>query len=137
MNRNRRRLPRPLGLARAVAVAAALSGLPSSAHALATRRSLLASTRAAGTLLGRATVPRGAVAHAGISTGWTMLLAGVLPRRWPLAWGAVFGVGIAALDLAVARRSFPAIAALPVVPQLADHVAFGVLAAAAIDRDRR
>jgi hypothetical protein len=87
--------------------------------------------------LGRATVPHGAAAHAAISTGWTTLLAVVLPRRWPIAWGAVFGVGIGVLDLAVARRCFPAIAALPVGPQLADHAAFGVLAAAMIDRQRR
>jgi hypothetical protein len=133
----KRRVPGPAGLARAVGVAGALSGLPSSAHALATRRSLLASTRAAGTLLGRGTVLRGAAAHAVISTGWVAVIAVILPRRRPIAWGLVFGGGIGALDLAIARRCFPAIAALPVGPQLADHAAFGVLAAAVIDWERR
>jgi hypothetical protein len=133
----RRRLPPPAGLAGAVVVAAVLSGVPSSLHALATRRSLLASTRAAGTLLGGSTVPRGAAAHVLLSTGWTTVIATVLPRRRPIAGGALLGAGIGALDLTLARRWFPAIARLPMWPQLADHVAFGALAAAAIERERR
>jgi hypothetical protein len=104
---------------------------------VATRRSLLASTRAAGTLLGRRNVPRGATAHVVLSTGWTTVIAAVLPRWRPTVCGVVLGVGIGALDLTVARRWFPAIAQLPAWPQLADHVAFGVLAAAAIERQRR
>ena len=37
------------------------------------------------------------------------------------------GLGIAALDLIVLGRRFPAIAALPQGPQWADHVAFGAV----------
>jgi hypothetical protein len=88
-------------------------------------------------LLGRGTVPRGAAAHAAISAAWVTVLAVILPRRRPIAWGAAFGSGIGVLDLTIARRWFPSIAALPVVPQLADHAAFGALAAAVIDRQRR
>jgi hypothetical protein len=39
--------------------------------------------------------------------------------------GAAAGVGIAALDLGVGGRLFPRIGALPVLPQLADHAAYG------------
>jgi hypothetical protein len=59
-----------------------------------------------------------------------VLLAG-LPRRHSLAAGAFGGLGIAALDLSLAPRLAPAVAALPRAPQVADHVAFGVLVALA------
>jgi hypothetical protein len=36
------------------------------------------------------------------------------------------------LDLSIARRRHPAIAALPTAAQLADHLAFGALAARAL-----
>ncbi len=98
---------------------------------------MLASTRAAGTLIGRATVPRGILAHVVITCGWTAVLSLVLPARRPAAWGAVAGLGIGVLDLGIARRRFPAIAALPSAPQLADHVAFGVLAGAVLRRRAR
>lgn len=97
---------------------------------------MLDSTRAAGTLIGRATVTRGIVAHVVITCGWTTVLSLVLPARRPAAWGAVAGLAIGVLDLGIARRRFPAIAGLPRAPQLADHVAFGVLAGAVL-RSRR
>jgi hypothetical protein len=114
-----------LGLA-AVA-AGVLSGAPSTAHAVATRRSVLASTRAAGTVLARPTLPRGVLAHIVITSWWTVVLAAVLPRRRTPIWGAAAGLAIGALDLGIARRRLPAIAALPRVPQLLDHVAFGAI----------
>jgi hypothetical protein len=47
--------------------------------------------------------------------------------------GALEGAGIAALDLGViAPRRAPAIAALPQVPQWADHLAFGALVGACL-----
>lgn len=108
-------------------MAGALSGVPSTVHALVTRRPLLDAARAAGALVGRPSLPRGAVAHTATTLAWTAVLARVLPERHEVAWGAVAGAAISALDLAVAERHFPAIAALPVLPQLADHVAFGAL----------
>src|SRR5215213_7149922 len=98
----RHRLPSAVGLVRAVVVAAAFSGVPSTLHAIATGRPLLASTRAAGTVLGRATVPRGAVAHVLLSTGWTTAIAAVLPTRRPVLSGALLGTAIWALDLSIA-----------------------------------
>ena len=80
------------GLA-AGAVAAVLSGAPSTLHALATRTSPLEATLA--------------------------------------------GLGIAALDLAVVGRRHPRIRALPVLPQVADHVAYGVTVGAVLRARRR
>lgn len=64
------------------------------------------------------------------------MLAAALPRRWTVAWGAFAGLAIGVLDLGVAARRFPAIAALPRGPQLADHVAFGSIVGAVLDHSR-
>jgi hypothetical protein len=126
---------RPQEIVLAAAVAAVLSGAPSTAGNLATGGDLLASTRAAGTLLpGRRDRPgivAGVGVHAVVSLGWTAVLSIGLPRRGRVrgaALGAAAGAAIATLDLGViAPRRFPAVAALPVGPQLADHVAFGAI----------
>jgi hypothetical protein len=118
-------------------VAGTLSGIPSTIDALVRRRSILESTRAAGTLLGRRSVVRGAVAHAGLSFGWSAVLTALVPRRHEPAWGALAGAGIAALDLGLARLRWPAIAALPTGPQVADHIAFGALVGVALAWSRR
>jgi hypothetical protein len=110
--------------------ASLVSGVPSTLWALLTRDSPLAATRAAGTLLpGRRNQPSligGALAHFGISTLWIAVLA-VADRRWRLdpVRGAVAALGIAALDLGVIGRRYPAIVALPQLPQWADHIVFG------------
>lgn len=112
-----------------------LSGVPSTAHTLATGGSLLDSTRAAGTLLGRPTVLRGALAHAAISLWWTWVMDR-LGVRGP-ATGAVVGAAIAGLDLGVVGRRFPAIRALRPLPQVADHLAFGAVVGWALRPRRR
>ncbi len=117
---------------RASVLAGSLSGAPSTVHALATGRSPLAAARAAGELLGRPGLVRGAVAHAGTTVAWTLVLERLLPPRHRAAWGAVAGLAIAGLDLAVAERRFPAIAALPRAPQVVDHLAFGALVGAGL-----
>jgi len=105
--------------------AAVLSGVPSTLHTLATGGSLLASTRAAGTLLGKPTVVRGGVAHLAISWWWTWVLTRLRVRS--AVAGAAAGLAIAGLDLVVVGRRYPLIRALPAPPQLADHVAFGAV----------
>lgn len=126
---------RPGIVLRAAAVAAVLSGVPSTAWTLIDGGDLLASTRAAGQMLlpgagnGRRALMAGALVHSALSVGWSAVLVAVLPRRRTVAAGAVAGLGIAAVDLAIARARFPAVAALPTAPQVADHVAFGVLTA--------
>jgi hypothetical protein len=64
--------------------------------------------------------------HLALSIGWAALLASALPRGREPLWGAVAGLGIAALDLGVIGRRIPAIRALPQGRQWADHVAFGL-----------
>lgn len=122
-------LPRTI---RAAVVAAALSGLPSTLHALATRRDPLEATLAAGSVVlprahGRGSLLAAAIPlHLALSLGWTLALdrAGVRTARA----GALAGLAIAALDLGVAARRFPRVRALPLLPQLADHAAFGAVA---------
>jgi hypothetical protein len=128
----------PVDVLVAGGVAAVVSGIPSTVHALAKRIPLSASTAAAGTLLGKASIIRGLVAHAALSIAWAAALARVLPRRHRIAAGALGGAAIAALDLGVFARHYPAIRALPHGPQWADHVLFGATVGAVLDaRTRR
>jgi hypothetical protein len=116
---------------RAGAVAAVLSGAPSTLHALVTGRDPLEATLAAGSILlpgetRRARLLAAAVpVHLTLSLGWAIVLdrAGVRSARA----GAVAGLAIAAVDLALPGRHFPRVLALPPAPQLADHVAFGAI----------
>jgi hypothetical protein len=123
-------------------VAAAASGIPSTAHALATGGDPLAATLAAGSVVlpdEERRVPlllAAAGVHLALSLGWAAVLARALPRRHTAAWGAAAGLGIAALDLGVAGRRFPRIRALPLGPQVADHVAYGALVGAVLGRRR-
>jgi hypothetical protein len=92
----------------------------------------LQASLAAGTLLLPHETRRGrlltaaVVVHGGLSFAWALVLSAVLPRRATLRWAALAGLGIAALDLGVVGRRFPAIRSLPKLPQVADHVAFAV-----------
>lgn len=109
-----------------------VSGAPSTVHALVTGRGVLTAARAAGALLGKPGLGRGLLAHAGTSLGWGALLGVTLPRRYPLAAGALAGLAIAAFDLGIVGRRVPAIAALPQGPQVLDHVLFGMAVGATI-----
>jgi hypothetical protein len=130
------------GLA-AGSVAAILSGAPSTAHALLTGRDPLEASLAAGTLVLRgeqrpvrllvAAFP----AHVALSLGWALVLAVALPRRWTPAWATLAGLGIAALDLGVIGRRFPRIRALPQVPQVLDHLAYGAVVGSVLTARRR
>jgi hypothetical protein len=128
---------------RAGAVAAVLSGAPSTVHALATGRSPLDAVQAAGTLLLPHDAPpiaraaAGLVAHGAISLGWGVVLAAVLPRRRTVVWGALAGLVIAGIDLGVLGRRWPRIRALPLGPEVADHAAFGALVGAVVSRTGR
>jgi hypothetical protein len=103
------------------------------------RQDPLAPTRAAGRLLTPDTtdpvalLASAAAAHAALSLGWTAVL-GRLPGG-PFH-SACYGAAIAALDLGMAHvirgHRLAPIADLPLLPQLADHVAFAVIARAAL-----
>jgi hypothetical protein len=130
------------GLA-AGAVAAVASGAPSTLWALAAGRDPLEATVAAGSLLlpgetrrGRL-VPAAIPVHLTLSLSWAVLLALVLPPRRRVGAGAAAGLAIAALDLGVVGRRFPRVRALPTLPQLADHVAYGATVGAVLEQRRR
>lgn len=117
---------------RAGVIAAVVSGVPSTAHALLTRGDVLAATRAAGTLLpgrrDRPGVAAGLVAHIGISSLWTVVLSFAFRRHeLGVTRGAVAGLVIAALDLGIVARAYPAVRTLPRVPQVLDHLVFGAV----------
>lgn len=124
-------------------VAAVLSSAPSTLHALLTGRDPLEASLAAGTLLLRGErrparlLPAAAVAHVALSLGWAVVLAAVLPRRRGMPAAVVGGLAIAGLDLGLVGRRLERIRALPLVPQVLDHVAYAVTVAAVLERRRR
>lgn len=111
--------------------AAVLSGAPSTLHALATGRNPLAATLAAGSILlpgepRRTRLLAAAVpVHLALSLGWAYALdrAGVRGA----GRGALAGLAIGAVDLSLAAHALPRIRALPLLPQLADHAAYGAV----------
>lgn len=129
------------GLA-AGALAAMLSGVPSTVHAQFTGGDPLEASLAAGSMLLPGEERRGRLLaaavpiHIGLSLGWAVLLSATLPRSRTISCGIITGALIAALDLGVVGRRFPRIRALPVLPQVADHLAFGAVVGAVL-RGRR
>jgi hypothetical protein len=125
--------------------AGVLSGAPSTLHAVLTGRDPLAAARAAGNLLLPAKASPGALllagslAHTVLSLGWGTVVAVAVRRTSlpPIAAGLAVGAAIAAVDLGVLAhgplgRRWPLIRALPVGPQVADHLAFGAVAGAVL-----
>ena len=117
-----------------------LSGAPSTVHALATGRDPLAATKAAGAILlpgSRRTLPLVLAAvpvHLALSLGWALVLERVGARN-PVR-GAAAGLAIAALDLGVAAAYFPRVRTLPLLPQVLDHLAYGVVVGTVLERRR-
>jgi len=72
--------------------------------------------------------------HIAVSLWWAVLLAHALPRRRRVLIGGLAGAAIAMFDVRVVGRRFPRIHALPLGPQIADHVAFGAVVAALTKR---
>lgn len=120
------------------AVAAAVSGVPSTIYALWRGSDPLEASLAAGSLVLPHETRRGrlllaaSIVHGGLSFAWSLALSASLPRRATLRWAALAGLGIAALDLGVIGRRFAPIRSLPPLPQVADHVAFGITVGAVI-----
>jgi hypothetical protein len=122
---------------------AVLAGIPSTALSLARGDDVLDGARAAGAIVlprARRTPVLLAAAvpvHLALSLGWAFALERVLPRGAEPVTGAIAGLGIAALDLAVIGRRIPAITALPQGRQWADHVAYGLAVGVALRLRRR
>ena len=115
-----------------------LSGAPSTLHALATGRDPLEAALAAGSiLLPRETRRRRLLAaavpvHLALSLGWALALDRAEVRS--ARRGALAGLAIGVVDLSLAARVLPRIHALPVLPQLADHAAYGAVAGHVLGR---
>jgi hypothetical protein len=129
--------------ARAAVPAAVLGGFPSTLHALLTHRDPLEASLAAGSILlpgERRRVPLLTPAlpvHLSLSALWAVVLAAALPRKKPVVEGLIAGLLIATLDLGIIGRRFPRVRALDPPPQIADHVAFAVVAAIALSQQDR
>jgi hypothetical protein len=121
-------------------VSGLVSGGPSTLWAIVRGDDLLAATLAAGALVvpdessRRRLLLSAFAAHAILSTGWALVIAGVWPRRQlspsaAITRGALCGAAIAALDLGAAHASthlrLAGVRALPLAPQIADHVCYG------------
>src|SRR5687767_7448231 len=123
-------------------VAAAVSGAPSTAIALARGDDVLDGARAAGALLlprETRTLPLLAAAlpvHLALSVGWALALERTLPRGRERLGGLLGGLAIAALDLGLIGRRLPPIRALPQPRQWADHAAYGLTVGAVLARRR-
>jgi len=121
------------------AVAAIVSGAPSTLHAIVTRSSPIEGALAAGTLLlPRVRQPMALLlaavpVHAALSLGWALVLSIILPRRRTTAVAALAGLAIAALDLGLVGRRFPRIRALALLPQVLDHVAYAATVGAVLE----
>lgn len=122
-------------------LAGAVSGAPSTLYALVTRRPVLEATEAAGSILlphemrRNRLVPAAGVVHVALSLFWSHVLARTLPRGRPVLWGSAAGLTIAILDLLIGRR-WEKVRDLPLAPQVADHVAFGVVVAWVLESPR-
>ena len=139
VDRSRRRI------VEATAAAAVLGGAPSTILAVATggvERGVayaFDTTRRVGVLLPpfRPSLARGMAAHLVVSLVAGEALARVVPRRRSVVWGAAAGLAMGVANVGVIGRRIPAIAELPLWPQLADNVAFGVVFAIVADRATR
>jgi len=124
-------------------VAAAVSGAPSTAIALARGDDVLEGARAAGALLlprETRTLPLLAAAvpvHLALSVGWAVVLERALPREREPLGGLLGGIAIAALDLGLIGRRLGRIRALPQPRQWADHAAYGLAVGVVLARRRR
>ena len=121
--------------------AAVLSGTPSTLYAVATGRDPLEATKAAGSILrpretrGPALVAAAVPVHLALSLGWAFVLDHARVRG--PGRGAAAGLVIAALDLGLAGRRYPRLRDLPLAPQVADHVAYGVVIGFVLSRRSR
>jgi hypothetical protein len=111
---------------------AACSAIPSTVWSLVRGEDVLEGARAAGAMVRpheRRTVVLLAIAapvHLAISLGWAAVMAVALPRGGEPTRGAVGGIVIATLDLALIGRRIPSIATLPQGRQWADHATYGL-----------
>ena len=117
-------------------------GAPSTLDALVRHLDPLESIAAAGSLLlpdeyrRQRLLLAASFVHGMLSLGWGIALSATLPPKRTALWGALAGSLIAAFDLGLVGRGNPRIRSLPIAPQVADHLAFGVITGLALARRR-
>jgi hypothetical protein len=122
--------------------AAVLSGAPSTAEALFRGGDPLEASAAAGSILLPAETRHGRLllaaipVHLALSFGWACAIALTAPRGREVPFGAAAGLAIAGLELGVVGRRFPRIRRLRPLPQLADHLSFGLVVGWVLRRRR-
>ena len=122
--------------------ASALGVVPSTPHLIVTRSNMFEVALAAGAMVlpdeERASrlLPAGLAVHAVLSVGWALVMAASLPRRRTVAWSLAGGLAITALDMGIAARRFPRFHALPLVPQVLDHLAWAGTVGYVVSRRR-
>jgi len=122
------------------AVAGAASVVPSAVTAGA--RPWWHSAQAAGNLFLPTSAPAGRLLAVGTTTralvalNWGVVLSRWLDRRHPVAHGAVAGLALFGFQYGLLGRRRPLVQALPAAPQLADHLAYGVVAGLVLGRRR-
>ena len=127
----------------AAVLAGVLGGIPSTAWALVTRGDAWEATLAVGAIVLGSDAPfskliaAAIVFHGVMSFFWAAVLCAYLPAGRRVLWGLIAGALIAVLDILLIGQAIPAIRALAFVPQLADHLMFGVLVGAVIDHRRK
>lgn len=110
--------------------AAMLGVVPSTTHLILTGANVLEVALAAGAIVlpheerMSRLLPAGLAVHGALSLGWAVVLAASLPPRRTIAWSLAAGGAITALDLGVLGGRFPRFRALPLVPQVLDHLAY-------------
>ena len=123
--------------------AAILSGAPSTTEALLRGADPLEATEAAGSILLPRETRRGRLVlaavpvHLALSFAWAWAIAAAAPRGREVPFGAAAGLAIAGLDLGLIGRRFPRIRALRPLPQVADHLAFGLVVGSVLARRNR
>ncbi len=126
----------------AAVLAGILGGIPSTAWALVTRGDAWEATLAVGAIvlgsdaLFSRLIAAAIVFHGVMSFFWAAVLCALLPARRRVLWGLIAGALIAVLDILIIGQTIPAIRALAFVPQLADHLMFGVIVGAVVDYQR-
>ena len=119
--------------------ATVVSGIPSTLWAWVRGDDVTEAIRAAGAMLLPADSSFGAlfaaaaVVHTAISFFWAAILVRALPRRRVILSALVAALVIGIIDLKlIAPVFFPEVAALPFLPQMADHAMWGAMLGAVL-----
>lgn len=83
---------------------------------------------------GQPGVVAGAAAHFAISAVVGAAFGRLLPARRSLLWAAAGGAVVGIVGAGIIGRRYPGIRDLPLGPQVADNIAFGVIFALVADR---